>query len=247
MKSASVGILGSFALAAVMGLAVKASGATLYLSDVSQSVPVNVTFPVVGTYLNPNVGAIHWTFDASNPANTQLDAYASGTLTSFCIEGTQQVFLHHTTTFGNILTDLSQAPQDGSGSAFEMGDHSVALQKFWDAYFADSEASNVSTAAFQLGIWDIVYDGGTGLTSGNFSATALSGNADSAAAIAQATTWLAELPNVTPTTTYNLAVLSDPRYQDQLFDPVAVPVPPALPAGLALLGGLAVFAKLRRR
>ena len=52
---------------------------------------MNVTFPGPETYTNtPYVGMINWTFNsAANPALAALLPPGANTLSTFCIEGTQ--------------------------------------------------------------------------------------------------------------------------------------------------------------
>ena len=108
-----------------------------------------------------------------------------------------------------------------------------------------------------MGVWEIVYDGGLSpdFTAGNFKASSVAADATSAAALSQSQTWLSGLGSVVPTSHYNLYVLSDPNLQDQLFGVIAggddrpnpVPLPAALPMGLAMLGGIGLVKKLRSR
>jgi len=226
-------------------------GATLYLNDVSPSANMTVTFPGLSAETTPYVGHINWTFDRGNSDNATLDTLVQGSsLTTFCIEGTQNVYIHENSTFSSILTGVIGAPKDHVGSVYAMDATDAAtLSMFWDAHYSQSLLSNTDAAAFQLGMWEIVYDGGTSpnFTAGNFKASAVAGDTTSAAALAEAQSWLSGLPNVTPTEHYQLYVLSDRCLQDQVFGVNAVPLPAALPAGLSLLAGLGVFRRYRKR
>jgi hypothetical protein len=242
VPSAAVGIMSV--------LAAPASAATLFLTDVSPSANMTVTFPGRSAETTSYVGHVNWTFDRANPDNALLDTLVSGsTLTTFCIEGTQDVSIGQNSTYSSILSDLASAPQDNVGSIYQMGGHAVTLAKFWDAHYGDSMVSGINAAAFQLGVWEIVYDGGIlpDFSGGQFLASAVAGDATSIGALAQAQSWLTGLPNAVLSAHYQLYVLSDPRLQDQLFGVRAVPLPAALPAGLSLLAGIAVLRRLRRR
>jgi hypothetical protein len=211
---------------------------------------MTVTFPGRSAETTSYVGHVNWTFDRANPDNALLDTLVSGsTLTTFCIEGTQDVSIGQNSTYSSILSDLASAPQDNVGSIYQMGGHAVTLAKFWDAHYGDSMVSGINAAAFQLGVWEIVYDGGIlpDFSGGQFLASAVAGDATSIGALAQAQSWLTGLPNAVLSAHYQLYVLSDPRLQDQLFGVRAVPLPAALPAGLSLLAGIAVLRRLRRR
>ncbi len=227
-----------------------ASAATIYLTDVSPATSMNVAFPGINYTPAPLVGAIQWSFDRNDPTNAGLNALIPGnTLTTFCIEGTQDVNFHDTHVYQSILQNVAATPQDNVGSLFQMGPNAT-ISAFWDAYYGMSSLDAVHSAAFQLGVWEIVYDNGTNLTTGGFAATPDAGSPQSAAAYAQAQTWLSGLNAQSPTTHYDLYVLSDPRLQDQLFgiaQTPAVPLPAALPAGVALLGTLGFYRKLIAR
>ena len=246
MKYAIVGKISLSAL--VLAVASTTSQASVLFLNHVGTVGATVQYPIGGAQDNSNIGANCWTFDPNLPANAGLTALVPGsTLATFCIEGTQDVYPNRNTTFPTLISDLSLAPVGGHGSD---------LQKFWDAYY-DSSSGAVNSAAFQLGVWEIVYDGGAGgLGSGTFTASALAGDAISASAVAQAAAWLAGLSTASASNHYQLYVLSDPRYQDQLFGvpsaspnlPTApVPLPSALGMGMSLIGGLLLVSRLRRR
>jgi len=226
-----------------------ASAASLYLTDVAPATSMNVAFPGISYTPAPLVGGIQWTFDRNDPANAGLGALVPGnTLTTFCIEGTQDVAFQTTNVYSSILQNVAATPQDDAGSLYQMGPHASRLNAFWDAYYAQSSADAVHSSAFQLGVWEIVYDNGTDLTSGGFAATPDLSDPNSAAAYLQAQAWLSTLNSQNPATHYDLFVLSDPALQDQLFGiahPPAVPVPAALPTGTALLAGLGLLRKYR--
>ena len=238
------------AVGIMSGWAAPASAATVFLTDVSPSANMTITFPGRPAETTPYVGQINWTFDRANADNAVLDTLVAGSaLTTFCIEGTQDVSIGQNSTYSSILSDLASAPQDNVGSIYQMGAHAATLAKFWDAHYGDSMVSSVNAAAFQLGVWEIVYDGGIlpDFAGGQFLASAVAGDTTSMAALAQAQSWLGGLPNAVPSAHYQLYVLSDPSLQDQLFGVRAVPLPAALPAGLSLLAGIAVLRRMRRR
>lgn len=233
-----------------------ARAASLYLSGVAPDASMTVTFPGLSPDTTPYVGQINWTFDRSNAGNSFLDSLIAGnTLSTFCIEGTQNVYINQTSNFANIYSDISVAPQDNAGSLFAMGAGKAAsLNQFWDAYYGQAGLSNANAAAFQLGIWEILYDTTPSLTTGSFTAKS-TGDTDSNQAYSQAQLWLANYTTVNPTTHYELYALSDPNLQDQLFgiptaghtDTQPTPLPAALPAGLGLMGALGLWRKLRKR
>jgi PEP-CTERM motif len=110
---------------------------------------------------------------------------------------------------------------------------------------AAATSTTVSSAAFQLAIWEILFEGNTtnpySLSTGNFSATG------DAAALDMANTWLADLDQFQASTT--LILLSNRSHQDFITDTMPpgllVPEPGSLP--LLGVGILAVMIAVRRR
>jgi hypothetical protein len=239
------------AAVALMGAVVPAGAATLYLNGVSPSATETVTFPGLSATTTPYVGPLNWTFNRSASDNALLDTLVPGTsLTTYCIEGTQDVYLGQNTTFSSILTDVIGAPQDNVGSVYAMDAAKAAvLSKLWDAHYSQSLTSGHTAAAFQLAVWEIVNDGGItpDFDGGNFKAVG-SDNPSSEASLAK--TWLTTLNDVTPTEHYQLYALIDARLQDQVFGidpPLPVPLPAALPVGLAALAGMGIVRHIRRK
>jgi hypothetical protein len=167
---------------------------------------------------------------ATNPPTTPIFFW--------CVE------LSQTFGFGGVYTDysiggfgntmLSQLFTEVGGSAAILGGPL-------------SGAKTVLSAAFQLAIWEIMFEGGTygglNVSSGNFTAFGDS------SAMAQANTWLSALNAGSPATTA-LFLMHSPDHQDFVTDTL---VPPLLlvpePASLPLLGLglLAVMIAMRRR
>jgi hypothetical protein len=117
---------------------------------------------------------------------------------------------------------------------------------------ASATSTIVGSAAFQLAIWEILFEGGTygglNVSSGNFRATGAAGDAGAAAAIAQANTWLAGLSAGSPATT-TLFLLHSDSNQDFITDTTSPLLLTPEPGSLALLGVgiLAAMFTMRRR
>jgi hypothetical protein len=114
---------------------------------------------------------------------------------------------------------------------------------------ASSEAKTDLSAAFQLAIWEILFEGGTygglNVSSGNFKAT---GDHDGDA-IAQANIWLAALNAGSPAGTA-LYLLHNDNNQDFITDtntPPGITVPEPSPLPLLGVGILGLIFVMRRR
>jgi hypothetical protein len=153
------------------------------------------------------------------------------------------------------------------------------VDKYWSAVdFSHTNSTNYSfasvsytddevAAAFQIAVWEIEYDGGTGgehyvvggstnfFSSGNITATAIGNSTDKAegnAAINLANEWL---NHFTADTTISSFALESSTKQDQLVgipnsgggSAVPTPLPAALPGGAALIAGLGLYRKSRRK
>lgn len=122
--------------------------------------------------------------------------------------------------------------------------------------FAEVGASSrvdttIDSAAFQLAIWEILFEGTTtspySVSTGDFKAVGDPVSADATASINQANSWLAGLGTGTPTNA--LFFLTNPDRQDFITD---IPIPTLFqtpePASLALLGiGMLAAIATRRR
>lgn len=114
------------------------------------------------------------------------------------------------------------------------------LNRLFTNNYAGALDSGVTSAAFQLAIWEIVYDGGNGydLTSGTFTVSNVSSAVQNLA-----TGWLNTLG--TAAGSYVLDFYTSGRSQDLVS---GSPSPVPVPAGLLLMGsGLGALALTRRR
>jgi len=162
--------------------------------------------------------------------------YWDSTLNAFCIDVATNLVTGTTVTY-----DLLNA---GSGSYLN-GEQLSLLGQLFDSY-AGALGSAVGDAAFQLAIWEIVYDFGAGaldLLGGSFAA----GTFGSARTVAQG--WLDSLTSGAGYTSslYELFVLSpvNPTPNQTLITWRAITVP--TPATLALFGAGLLLIGFRRR
>lgn len=214
-----------------------------------------------------SVGAFKWTVTAES-GNT----FSVGqSLYTFCIQESQSIHSSQTYTLGS----LSGAPAGGSDAGVIDVLAAAQIQGLVSSFYhaLDFTSSNPVNyqhnaisysdaevgAAMQLAIWEIEYDGGTGgqsfgaatnyFTSGQVRATGTSTSGNDALTLA--TAWLNAF---TSDSTFSSIALLNAYKQDQLVgipNPPGggsippVPLPAALPAGMALLAALGV-AHLRR-
>jgi len=155
-------------------------------------------------------------------------------ITFWCIELTQYFG------FGNEYTDYVATPEPDGAIMTLLG------QLFAQAFESALDDATHS-AAFQLAIWEIVYDRANfNLAGGNLSVVNANGNT---AAVALAQTWLDHIGEYTDT--YNLILLRSRTHQDFVTfgepfgDPNDVPEP--APAALLAIAFLAMTVLLRRR
>lgn len=168
--------------------------------------------------------------------------------TTFCIEINQPVRVGRVHTYEVVELADAPFPGVGAGNGKGMGDEKAYdIQRLWANYYDDIGNDNVKAAAFQIAIWEILYDQDLSLSRGAFQARY--GSADPVR-IAQGwlknLSWDGDLPE--------LAALTSPTAQDQVFalpvsssaPPAAIPLPASIWAGSALLIGLVVAQRIRR-
>lgn len=168
-----------------------------------------------------------------------------GPFSAFCIELTQFIGFGGTYTYNVVPIGQAGIPDAGifgPGTFGPMGAVRGDLLKELFGRHYSGIVDNSSAAAFQMDVWEIVYDGSRApgaldLTSGNFTATS------DAATDALAQSWLNSLDGTGPRA--NLVGLTNPEVQDQVTLGGSVPEPSALALSLCGLAGLA-FAYRRR-
>lgn len=173
-------------------------------------------------------GAMNWS-EVGNAANTY---------TTFCTEVNQVV--KDPSSFDYV--DLSDAPDTLGG----MGDYRAGLvQGLYNGFYSQALASRTESAAFQIAIWEIVYESGVtsggsytlDTAAGGFKITGGSSTVEKdsfgMSAVGLANQWLASLTSSLNVTT--LTGLTSSDAQDQI---IITPIP--LPAPI-MLGGLGLL------
>ena len=209
------------ALAAIASLTSMASADFITANFDSASPSETVDILNNGSPSSISTGQYNWT-------RTGGDALAPvGGFATFCIEVTQQIAFG-----GNYSYDVIPLAGGPLPATFEtpMGAAKAGLiAGLWNAHYG-SLVTSTDFAAFQVAVWEIVYDATLDVASDSFQVTS---NAP-VALLAQS--WLNTITPADPVAA-GLFALSSNDFQDQL-----VPAP----ATLALLG-LGAFAGRRRR
>lgn len=216
----------------VLGLSASAFAGTVDIQFVGVPLFQNFNYLVGGDARTSIAGIVEWQrVGGTEPGEpTGLFRTVCAELDQIAANGTYDVI------------PVADGPQPGAElGAGPMGAAKADLiSKLWAAHWGDANGSADGAAAFQVGVWEIIYDGDLDLFAGDFQANYANLGA-SPLFVQLANTWLSGLGNLTELA--DLRILTNPRYQDQL---VMVPLPSAVLAGGLLLVGVAAKS-LRRR
>lgn len=218
----------------VLAIAASAGADTVRSTFINVAPGESVTLHFNSSNINTRAGAYNFNRDLGNPGTY---AGLTPTYSAFCIDITQAISANSTWTFSTYPID--QAPTSAAGP---MGLAKAALLEELFGRFAGllvpaAPNANITYAAFQLAVWEIVFDAGLNITAGVLSATA------GAATLTQAQTFLNALDGTGPR--MNLLGLDHPETQGYVVGlGTLIPAPGA--AALFGLGG-GLLAVRRRR
>jgi hypothetical protein len=239
-------------LAAIVGTAGSAFADTVTMHFSNVSPGASVKYKVNGSSVNTTGGVMNFTVNSeSDTAETpsQVNPFTNlvgDSITTFCINAAQT--LHTNDTYTIAYQPFSDNP-------------ATLLQELYAAHFADIGSSTTNAAAFQMAVWEIVYDApnsgaytyNNGLTGGLFQ-----DNGSTSAIVSEANTFLSNFQTLgaAKASNWTLYELNSSSGQSQLYavnnpttNTPAVPLPAAAPEGMLLLAGMAgvgAFKKLRK-
>lgn len=183
--------------------------------------------------INTQAGILQWTRTGGDHPGLP-----TGSFGTVCVEIDQ--FLR-STTYDVINVEDGPKPGVALGAGPMGASKADMLAKLWAAYWNGAQGDADKGAAFQLAVWEIVYDGDTDLFSGDFKTN----YANLGAApqwVQDAQGLLDSVPGLTSKA--SLVILSSLRDQDQL---VMVPMAEAVWMGFALLGTVGAYRMRKRR
>ena len=218
----AVTILSAFGLASVAGAGTITAK---YTSNLSQSANITAS----GGVYNGNVSTVayHWT--RTDSAGSGVDSSVPVTFDTYCVDLSQSVHSNTNYTFQVI------SMADAGYSALQR----TLLTQLWGASKASIDTKEES-AAFQLAVWEIVYDTNLNTSNGTFKVNSSSSLRNAAQALVTNANNLASNPAAT---NFELVVLRSSTAQDQI---TAIPVPSPGAAALAGFGGLLALPRRKK-
>ncbi|HEX8876830.1 MAG TPA: hypothetical protein VF777_08790 [Phycisphaerales bacterium] len=218
---------GTLGAAAPSALAVDTVRATF--NSVAPNTVCEFSADFGGAWKGTLAGGMNWTRDNMSPGTY---AGLQGDFRTFCIEVTQNVAFN--TSYEYHVVNTEDAPTIDPMFSLPMGSFRAGMLSELFGRFYSGLASGSDYGAFQMAIWEIVYEMGEtpfNVDNGRFQIR------NAAPEQAMANAMLGALTGQGPT--MNLLALTSREFQDQVF----VPTPGAL--ALAGMGGL-LIARRRR-
>lgn len=250
----SVGVVIVFAAVAfVFGAGAEADTVMVdaNFANISPGLNVNIHLTQPGSDFNGTVrtGVNNW-MGSDGPD------YLNGSFQAFCIEIRQ--YLDKTSEFEIRPLDVAPVPDYPAGGQEGMGpDRANNIRKLWGEYFDDifsdpnTTTQAINAAAFQLAVWELVYEDGATFSVLNDTADddSVAGtfyvNYGSSGAVGLANSWLSAIQadiGADKLNKANLIALTNDHYQDMV---TVVPLPAG--AGMGLVGLALVMWRRKRR
>ena len=251
----AVRLLSAGLILSLAGLSARADtlhlGETASVTLVGTGLGATISFHYGTTWITDFAGEYKW-----KPATGSNNPWPlNQPFTSFCVDLNE--FIHLNSTYNYVLKSLETSPNPDPQSTGGMGTaRADAIRRLWGTDRADV-TTNVKAAAFQMAIWEIVFEypatqglplSSMDVTKGNFYMDVTDADSTKQAlwvSIAnQANAYLAAA--WAPTAKYEpmLAVMSLAGAQDQL---VVMPLPATACSGAVLFAALAGLRTARRR
>lgn len=222
-------------IAAAIGVAGVASASTIDLTFKGSGAGTSVKIIAPTGNYSGFAGELKFDFSYA------LSGTDTTNLRTFCTELAQQTTQQGQTHTYNIK-DVSQLPDPPAGPTGMGTAKADNIRELYTVAAGNQFGNNINAAAFQLAIWNLVYDTDFTLDSGVVR-TQTDSYTDKSSILSQANAWL----NAVNTNSYSHASLvglgSDTK-QDQIF---LVPLPAPVALGLAGLVGVGVVRRFRPR
>ena len=225
----------ALAVAGFLAASPRASAGTISLTFDSGTNGTPVTYnPSGGASKTVTGGPFHWT--QTTPINAAYDPR----ITTYCIDlgrGIPSGSVTYTTSTNLATASTINVPGNTAATNLKVSE----INNLFERYYMASPTSNYS-AAFQLALWELVYDGGA---SKSLAAGTIQGNNSLAQQFLNGT----YTPSGGNMNGYHLEVLTNSYQQNQIMvvkdtvTPKGVPAPPAVM--LAGIGVLALFGRAR--
>lgn len=240
-----------------LGATESAQAGTIDVQFIGASPSASFRYELDGNNRSTTAGVMNW----RRTGGTHIGNPALGDFEAFCIEITQYANSGTYDAAGlNVAPNPGQFvtnPDPGFGGLGMGADKANQITYLWDQYYATARTTSSTAAAFQVAVWELVYDTDfdvttiSGSSTSGFRARQHMGSYDSFVTTTQA--YLADVAAnwSTYTPSFSLLAMSNDNYQDQVFFGAdlpgqTVPVPASAWMGLVTLGGLAVGRKLRK-
>jgi len=218
-----------------------ASGATtvdVLYNSVNPGIAESVSFNSGGSFAITGTGTYNLTIsNSSDPA-----VLANGALAAYCVEGGAPT--PGSPPGAQPYTVLGPGSYVAPATVPNFVANMSLVNMLFNQHFTPGLSTN-DTAALQLAIWEVLYDGSGGsLGTGVFQ---VNDPAPPNTEVTLAQSWVDNINTTAAVNNYALYQLANANYQDFVIGVNVVPLPAALPAGAGTLVALLALRKFRSR